>query len=134
MENGLNYFFRNGMTVKFDKEGTPKEKATHRTSTQIDMARQEALAGAPHTEIAAIPTGLTRFWRTLPHQFAEKFPEESAPNKVATQQDREKWLHIAQSELLRALDRPDNRLLEAYVAAHPTTLAAGGCPRDDALP
>ena len=34
------------------------------------------------------------------------------------------------AEILAALGSPTNRLLEAWVAAHPVKLAAGKCPED----
>jgi len=47
-------------------------------------------------------------------------------------QDQNRWLHITRVEILAALDRPHDRLLDAYVAAHPETLKAGKCPSDTA--
>jgi hypothetical protein len=118
-----NYFFRNGMTVAIggEKNGTTK---------QVPLTRQEDLATMPDTKIDSIPSGLTRYWRTLPKQFATRFPKEGAPTSLNSAQARQKWLDIARAEFLAALKSPTNRLLEAWMAAHPVTLAAGKCPED----
>lgn len=118
-----NYFFRNGMTVAIGGQANG-------TSTPIPIARQEELARMPDTEITSIPTGLTRYWRTLPKQFAARFPDAGAPIKLDSQPARQKWLDIARVEFLEALASPTNRLLEAWVAAHPVTLKTGTCPED----
>ena len=120
-----NFFFRNGMTVAIGGQ-------SNGTTEQVHLDRQKELALMPDTEITRIPSGVTRFWRTTPGQFAARFPSEAIPRSLTTPQDRQKWLNIARSEFLAALERPNNRLLEAWIAAHPQTLAAGTCPNDKA--
>jgi len=119
-----NYFFRNGMTVSI--RGQPNGQ-----TDQIPLDRQKELARISDTAITRIPSGSTRFWRTLPRQFAERFPGEGAPASLATSTDMQRWLDLVRAEFQKALESPNNRLLEAWVAAHPQTLAAGRCPRDD---
>lgn len=118
-----NYFFRNGMTVSMT--GQPNG-----TANAISLERQEELAQAPDSSIQTIPSGLTRYWRTLPKQFAARFPDAGAPVAVNTPALRQKWLDLARAEFLAALTSPTNRLLEAWVAAHPVKLSAGKCPAD----
>lgn len=120
-----NYLFRNGMTVALPG-------AKNGSTTQIPMEQQAQLALAPDSSIARIPSGVTRLWRTLPHQYAAAFPGDGAPTTLATPQARQAWLDIAKGQTLAALEANRNRLLEAYVAAHPKTLARGRCPADDA--
>jgi hypothetical protein len=119
-----NYFFRNGMTVKIGGE-------ENGTTGQIPMDRQEALALMPNTSINDIPTGVTRLWRTLPKQYALRFSASSAPKDIHATGAPEAWLRIAREEMLAALDSPRNRLLDAYVAAHPQSLRRGACPKKD---
>jgi len=116
-----NWFFRNGMTVRMPNQ-------QNNSSQQIPLDRQKELALMANSEIVKIPTGLTRFWRTTPAMFAAHFPNEAVPTSVATPQDRQRWLEIAQTEFLGALTRPNNRLLEAWMVANKSTLAAGNCP------
>jgi hypothetical protein len=118
-----NYFFRNGMTVKIDGE-------TNGSTAQIPIDRQEALAMSPYKAIISIPSGVTRFWRTLPRQFAARFPDVGAPSSLASPTARQKWLDVVKSEFLDALDRPENRLLDAWVSAHSRTIGKGDCPGD----
>lgn len=124
IEDGVNWFFRNGMTVRMPKQA-------NQTPEQIPLDRQKKLALMPDSKITRIKTGLTRFWRTLPAQFSARFPGENIPQSVTTAADRQKWLAIARSEFLTALTRPNNRLLEAWIGAHQITLAAGTCPLDN---
>ena len=123
VENGGSYFFRNGMTVRFTGQPTG-------SADPIELAEQRRLAAAGFDEIERVPSGLTRPWRTLPKQFATAFPNAGAPKTVTGKADREKWLRLAQTELLAAIDSDENRLLTAWVKAHPLTLAAGNCPGD----
>ena len=119
-----NFFFRNGMTVRM--AGQPNG-----TTTQVPLDRQEALAQLPDTGIERIPSGLTRFWRTRPEQFAAQFPAEGVPAKLDTPAKRQKWLDTARAEILAAMNGPTNRLLETWVAVHATTLASPKkCPDD----
>jgi hypothetical protein len=119
-----NFFFRNGMTVRM--AGQPNG-----TTTQVPLDRQEALAQLPDTGIGRIPSGLTRFWRTRPEQFAAQFPAEGVPAKLDTPAKRQKWLDTARAEILAALNGSTNRLLETWVAVHATTLASPKkCPDD----
>jgi hypothetical protein len=126
MESGPweNYFFRNGMTVTI---GGEKNGST----TQVSIERQEALAQMADAEISAIPSGVTRFWRTLPRQFAARYANEGVPSVLKSKSARQKWLDLARSEFLAALNRPSNRLLEAWIAAHIKTLSKEKCPGDD---
>jgi hypothetical protein len=117
-----NWFFRNGMTVSMPGQQNNRHE-------QVPLARQKELALLPNTEIAGIPSGITRFWRTRPAQFAKRFPNEDIPHTVTTPQDRQKWLNITQSEFLSALTKPNNRLLEAWVAARRVRLTnSNKCP------
>lgn len=118
-----NYFFRNGMTVGV---GAPNG-----SDKQIPLERQKQLAMLPDEQIGSIRSGMTRFWRTTPLQFAARYPGEGVPQSLKTPQDRLRWLELARSEFLAALAKPDNRLLEAWVAAHPKPLSAGKCPMED---
>jgi hypothetical protein len=118
-----NFFFRNGMTVRMQGQ-------KNGTSDQIPLDRQDELSLAPDTEIESIPSGLTRFWRTRPKQFAAHYPTAGAPSSVGSSADRQTWLDMARKEFLTALSSPTNRLLEAWVAAHPKTLSAAKCPKD----
>ena len=118
-----NWFFRNGMTVRMPNQ-------PNGTESQISMDRQRELALMADANIASIPSGLTRFWRTKPAQFAARFPGEGVPVNVTNSEKRQKWLNIARTEFLSALTKPNNRLLEAWVAAHKVTLAANNCPDD----
>lgn len=118
-----NWFFRNGMTVRMPNQ-------PNNTHTQVPIDRQMELALMPDAQIIRIPSGLTRFWRTLPRQFAARFPNETVPQDLATPERRQSWLNLTRSEMLTALQSPNNRLLEAWIAAHPTTIASGTCPTD----
>lgn len=116
-----NWFFRNGMTVRMPNQ-------PNNTGQQIQLDRQKELAHMADSEIVRIPSGMTRFWRTRPAQFAARFPNEETPQSLTTAEDRQRWLDIARTEFLAALTKPNNRLLEAWVAANKTSLAAGNCP------
>jgi hypothetical protein len=126
MNNGLwkNWFFRNGMTVRMSNQANG-------TTEQIPLDRQKQLAQMSDTAIIKIPTGITRLWRTTPAQFAARFPAEDTPHTLTTQQDRQKWLDITRAEFISPITKPNNRLLEAWLAAHKVALASGGaCPKD----
>jgi hypothetical protein len=120
-----NYFFRNGMTVEIDQQ-------PNATPNQIPIARQEVLAHMPDSAVTSIPSGLLRFWRTLPRQFAERYPNDGVIPNVDSRAARQEWLDVARTEFLAALRHPTNRLLSAWIAAHPETLRAGECPSDNA--
>lgn len=79
------------------------------------------------------PAPLSGLAHALPRQFATAFPDAGAPQTVSHKADRENWLTLAQTELLAAVVGDENRLLAAWVEAHPKTLFAGKCP-DDADP
>ncbi len=66
-----NYFFRNGMTVAIDGE-------TNGSTIQIPIEKQEAFASSPDNAILSIPSGITRFWRTLRFEATPSFPERAA--------------------------------------------------------
>ena len=117
VEDNKNYFFRNGMTVKmpgFDNGSAGK----------IDRDVQIAAAKKENSAITRIPSGLTRFWRTLPRHLATLYSDSGAPQAVTENADRQVWLDVARKEILSALNQPENRLLDAYMAAHPETLRA----------
>jgi len=117
-----NWFFRNGMTVRMPGQHNNRHE-------QIPLASQKKLALLPNTAIVSIPSGMTRFWRTKPAEFAKRFPNENVPHTMTTPQRRQKWLNITQSEFLSALTKPNNRLLEAWVAAHQVKLTnSNKCP------
>jgi len=119
-----NYFFRNGMTVEIDRE-------PNATPNQIPLARQEALAHLPDNRVTSIPSGLLRFWRTLPRQFAKRYPNSGVIPDVNSHIAQQEWLNVARREFLAALKSSTNPLLSAWMAAHPETLRAGECPGDD---
>mgnify|MGYP007067072523 CR=1 FL=1 len=119
-----NYFFRNGMTVAIGGQLNGRTE-------QVPLDRQKELALMPDVKITRIPSGVTRFWRTMPGQFAAHYPNEAIPERVTTPQDKQQWLNIVRSEFLVALRGSSNRLLEAWIAAHPKTLAEGTCPNDE---
>jgi hypothetical protein len=115
IEDDLNYFFRNGITVVMS--GFP-----HASSRVIGEDLQRSLAEQSNELITRIPTGLARYWRTLPRHFAALYPDKAAPPKVDQKEERQKWLEIVRTEVLLALETPENTLLEAYMAAYPTSL------------
>ena len=112
-----NWFFRNGMVVRFKDQ--PND-----SPDQISLVRQEELIFAPPEAIERIPTGLTRLWRTLPAQFAAKYPKSGAPSSLDTPAARQKWLETAKAEFSAASTNGTNRLLEAWIAAHPKTITS----------
>jgi hypothetical protein len=120
-----NYFFRNGMTVNMTNRANGDGK-------QIPMDVQKQLAMLPDDQVTDMPTGLTRLWRTTPAQFAARYHDDSVPKKVksTTAAARQKWLDVARSEMLAAMDGTENRLLDAWIHAHPKTLSVGSCPGD----
>ncbi|NRP85228.1 hypothetical protein GFPCMMHI_01113 [Ensifer adhaerens] len=124
IEDGRNYFFRNGMTVSFNE-------AANGTTSAIPLSLQKALLVAPNTHISGTKTGLTRFWRTLPSQFAAAYPDAQAPRVVGTQAQRLAWLALVQAEILAAERTGKNRLLSSWLLAHRKTVALGNCPGDD---
>lgn len=109
--NFKNYIFRNGMTTSFRRH-------VNGGAEELSLEDQEALAAAADAAAIAVPTGLTRFWRTLPADFAERFPGVGAPANVSTPANRAAWLDLARTEMLAALDSDRNRLLEAWLCAH----------------
>jgi hypothetical protein len=117
IEDNQNIFFRNGMTVYM-----PGFK--NWSTDKIDRDVQLAAAKKANSAITKIPSGLTRFWRTLPRHLATLYPDSGAPEAVTEKEGRQAWLEVARKEILSALDKPENRLLDAYMAAHPNTLRA----------
>ena len=113
---------------KWDDSGIDGE--TNGSTVQIPIEKQEAFASSPDHAIVSIPSGVTRFWRTLPRQFAARFPDSEAPFMLDSATARQKWLDLAKSELLAALAQPENRLLDAWMSAHPKTIGRGVCPGD----
>src|SRR5215813_5598877 len=86
-----NYFFRNGMTARFhgQKNGT---------TAKVSLDRQEAIARMEDASIDSIPSGVTRYWRTLPKQFAARFSDAQAPTALNSAAFRQKWLDIVKAE------------------------------------
>jgi len=132
IENNQNIFFRNGMTVYMQGfENWSTSKMDH--DVQLKAAKKESSA------IERIPSGLARFWRTLPRHVAGFYPDSGAPEAVKEDDQREAWLEVVRKEILSALNQPENRLLDAYMAAHPKTLHSllgkkvikdGDCPTE----
>jgi len=106
-----NYFFRNGMTVSV-------KRGVNGGTEELSIDAQKALAMTPNENIVQIPSGKTRFWSTLPSQFAFRFPNAGAPTTIATKERRTKWLALVQKEMLNALDSSSNRLLEAWLCSN----------------
>jgi hypothetical protein len=123
IENGRNYFFRNGMTVSFKEAGNG-------TTNSVPLSLQKSLLVAPNDQVTRIKTGLTRFWRTLPSQFALAYPDAHAPSSVDTQAQRLAWLSLVQTEILTAEKTGKNRLLSSWLLAHKKTVTLGSCPDD----
>lgn len=115
-----NYFFRNGMTTSF-------RAGVNANGVELTLEDQEALAMAEDGAALSIPTGFTRFWRTLPADFAARFPDDGAPPNSAGAENRAAWLNLARTEMLAALDSDRNRLLEAWFCAHSTELFGVEC-------
>jgi hypothetical protein len=70
-----NSFFRSGMTVSIGGEANG-------STNEVSLERQEALARMPDKEITSIPSGMTRFWRTLPKDFASRYPDEQGSDSA----------------------------------------------------
>lgn len=119
-----NYFFRNGMTVSMTG-------INNGNSEPIALKVQEAKALGAESEIVGIRSGVTRLWRTLPRHFAKRYPDVWKETSLSTPEIRAAWLNLTRVETLKAIDKGENRLLEAYVAAHPVTLGSGKCPDDN---
>lgn len=119
-----NFLFRNGVLIGGPHNANP---------SQIPIEEQEKLARMSEAEIAAafpIPSGSTRYWRTLPHQLAARVMGLDIPPQINTPERRLKWLETTRAEMVDALGKPSNRLLGAWVTAHPLTLRLGACPDD----
>ena len=128
IENRKNYYFRQGVTVRL--RGFPQ------ASTQaIPLDRQRELNDVSENEIMSIPSGLTRFWLTRPRHMAI-YSDLKVLKALDRPSDRQQWLSIVRSEMSVALKGPRNRLLDAYVFAHRTTLKAllGGMPSYSTCP
>ena len=67
-----NYFFRNGMTSAF-------QAGVNGSTTELRMDQQQRIALLPNDAVIAIPSGMTRFWRTSPEEFHRSFPQPGAP-------------------------------------------------------
>jgi hypothetical protein len=106
-----NYFFRNGMTASV-KRGVNDE------GEELSLDAQISLAMTADEGILSIPSGRTRFWSTLPNEFASRFPTAGAPSDVATKERRTKWLSLVRQEMLNAVDSSSNRLLEAWLCSN----------------
>lgn len=113
-----NTFFRNGVALAGAKPGP------------IPLDEQEKLARQPDAEAVPFGRGPARLWRTLPHQFAIKAIELGVPGELNTPDRRLKWLEAVRDETLATLSQPRNRLLIAWMAAHPIVLRTGECPDD----
>jgi hypothetical protein len=116
-----NYFFRNGMTVKIGGEANG-------TISQIPLERQNVLATMEDNKISFIKSGMTRYWRTKPEDFRKTFPAEKVPDNLETPQARQAWLDLVKREMLSAINGPDNRLLDAWLASNKDLLKEGTCP------
>lgn len=115
-----NYFFRNGMTTSF-------RRGVNGNDVELTLEDQEALAAASDSEALSIPTGLTRFWRTRPADFAARFPDAGAPANTSGAENRLAWLTLVRTEMLAALEGDRNRLLEAWLCANSTALFGATC-------
>jgi hypothetical protein len=115
-----NYFFRNGMTASF-------RAGVNGNGAELTLEDQEALAATASESVLSVPTGLTRYWRTRPADFAARFPDSGAPPNTAGAENRAAWLALAQTEMLAALDSDRNRLLEAWLCANATELFGATC-------
>ena len=119
-----NFFFRNGMTTSFVRHLNGSEE-------ELPLERQRTIALQPNGEVLAIPSGMTRFWRTTPGQFAARFPDAGAPVGLRRPADRQLWLGLVQKEMLTALQTGRNRLLEAYLCANAQSLFDVDCAPAD---
>lgn len=115
-----NYFFRNGMTASF-------RAGVNGNGTELTLEDQETLATTATESVLSVPTGLTRFWRTRPADFAARFPDAGAPPSSVGAENRAAWLALAQTEMLAALESDRNRLLEAWLCANATELFGATC-------
>ena len=115
-----NYFFRNGMTSAF-------QEGVNGSTTELPMDQQQRIALLPNDAVIAIPSGMTRFWRTSPEEFHRRFPQSGAPTDVNNPTSRQTWLTVAQKEILDALGSGQNRLLEANLCAQAQDLFHRTC-------
>lgn len=140
IEDGTNFFFRNGITVNPLYDG----KTWNWTRTQLDIDNiqnpiamlSDSEVAQPHDKPSPMPSGLARFWRTLPAHFAKTFEGSGAPMEVSAKgedKERQKWLDIVRNEVLGALNSPEDRLLMAYLAAHPQTIGRWSQDPSDAV-
>jgi hypothetical protein len=106
-----NYFFRNGMTASV-------KPGVNDGSEELSLDAQLTLAMIVDEGILNVPSGRTRFWSTLPKEFASRFPTAGAPSAVVTKEQRTKWLAIVRQEMLSAGDSSSNRLLEAWLCSN----------------
>ena len=115
-----NYFFRNGMTSAF-------QEGVNGSTTRAPDDQQQRIALLPNDAVIAIPSGMTRFWRTSPEEFHRRFPQSGAPTDVKNPTSRQTWLTVAQKEILDALGSGQNRLLEANLSARAQDLFHRSC-------
>ena len=113
-----NYFFRNGMTVSVSQ-------GVNGRGQELSIDAQAALAMTADEKILSIPSGKTRFWGTLPREFAARFPDAHAPNAVVTREQRLIWLELVRNEILTAVESSSNRLLEAWLCSNLRLLGHG---------
>jgi hypothetical protein len=106
-----NYFFRNGMTASV-------KRGVNDGSEELSLDAQLTLAMTVDEGILNVPSGRTRFWSTLPNQFASRFPTAGAPSDVVTKERRAQWLALVRQEMLTAVDSSSNRLLEAWLCSN----------------
>jgi hypothetical protein len=116
-----NYYFRNGMTASF-------VTGVNASAKEVSMGDQKIAAAKEDSAVISIPSGLTRFWRTIPYSFRARFPELVGLLDLKKAADRATWLALARTEMLRALDNDDNRLLEAWLCANSAELLGKPCP------
>ena len=74
--------YRNGMTVSV-------KRGINGGDADLSVDAQRILALTAEENIVQIPSGKTRFWSTLPRQFASRFPNAGVPASAATKKARE---------------------------------------------
>lgn len=113
-----NVFYRNGVAVAA-KPGA------------IAIEEQEQLARTPEAGVSTmLGGGGVSFWHTLPYQFAVKAQELGVPAEMNAPDRRQRWMEVIRTEMLAALNKPENRFLSGWMAAHPITLRTGECADD----
>jgi hypothetical protein len=113
-----NVFYRNGVAFSA-KPGA------------VSIEEQEQLSRTPEAAVTTmLGGGGVSFWHTLPYQFAVKAQELGVPAEMNAPDRRLRWLEVIRTEMLASLDKPENRFLAGWMAAHPITLRTGECADD----